>query len=277
MHEARHRPIQCNPRYPAYCETGRPVLRRTCGLGLEQHLGSSAGRPDPGIPWPRKRSGLWRTCHEPIFCQPLIIEISQRYIEILKSEINDVDFFLSEKITPGENWRIDITKALKSAGCMLLLYLDPDQDWDWCLFEAGLFSAHRSRDGGTTALLYPISGIARPDLLSDIQTTSPTLDSMKTFLASFYNTTKQTDPKTWTNLDATALRLVGLSENNKPKRHDVTYLRPSLLLYPAWFPAGRPDWRRSRCQKLFLWIDRKSKSKISYPSFSLGSMRIPRE
>jgi hypothetical protein len=32
MHEARRRFIQRNPRNPAYCETGRPYLRRTSGL-----------------------------------------------------------------------------------------------------------------------------------------------------------------------------------------------------------------------------------------------------
>ena len=32
MHEARHRPTRRNPRKPAYCETGRPYLRRTSGL-----------------------------------------------------------------------------------------------------------------------------------------------------------------------------------------------------------------------------------------------------
>jgi hypothetical protein len=31
-HEARRRSIQCNPRRPAYCETGRPYLKRTSGL-----------------------------------------------------------------------------------------------------------------------------------------------------------------------------------------------------------------------------------------------------
>ena len=31
MHEARHRTIRRNPRKPAYCETGRPYLRRTSG------------------------------------------------------------------------------------------------------------------------------------------------------------------------------------------------------------------------------------------------------
>src|SRR5271166_248484 len=32
MHEARRRFLQRNPRCPAYCETGRPYLRRTSGL-----------------------------------------------------------------------------------------------------------------------------------------------------------------------------------------------------------------------------------------------------
>ena len=32
MHEARHRPSRRNPRKPAYCEAGRPYLRRTSGL-----------------------------------------------------------------------------------------------------------------------------------------------------------------------------------------------------------------------------------------------------
>jgi hypothetical protein len=176
-------------------------------------------------------------------------KLASNIIEILQSEMKDVDFFLSEKINPGENWRDDIVKALRSAECMLLLYLDPDQDWGWCLFEAGLFSAHRYRDGERPLYCIQYPGAQPPDPLSDIQTTSATLDSMKTFLASLYNTTKQMDPRTWTNLDATALRLVDLLESGKPKRQDVTYLRPSVLLYPAWLPTGRPDWRPFKVPK----------------------------
>ena len=44
MHEARYRTIRCNPRKPAYCETGRPYLRRTSGLDR----GSSATHPRSG-------------------------------------------------------------------------------------------------------------------------------------------------------------------------------------------------------------------------------------
>jgi hypothetical protein len=32
MHQARHRPIRAQASLPVYCETGRPVLRRTRGL-----------------------------------------------------------------------------------------------------------------------------------------------------------------------------------------------------------------------------------------------------
>src|ERR1700738_2130581 len=48
MHEARRRYIQRNPRNPAYCETGRPYLRRTSGLEREIALEETrAGIADP--------------------------------------------------------------------------------------------------------------------------------------------------------------------------------------------------------------------------------------
>src|SRR6516165_5145072 len=83
-----------------------------------------------------------------------------------------------------------------------------------------------------------------PGPLNEIQTTSTTLDSMKTFLESLYNTTRKMDPgPSSTNLDATASRLVDLLENCRPKKYATTHLWPSVLLRPAWLPTSRPDWR----------------------------------
>ena len=48
-------------------------------------------------------------------------KLASRIIEILQSEMNDVDFFLSEKINPGENWRADIVNLplrLKQGGLL---------------------------------------------------------------------------------------------------------------------------------------------------------------
>jgi hypothetical protein len=173
-------------------------------------------------------------------------KLSRDIIETLKSGMSDIDFFLSENIQKGDNWRTDITKAIKSAECMLLLYIDPNQDWGWCLFEAGLFSAHRSKVGEHPLYCIQYPGAQPPDPLSDIQTTSATLDDMKKFLKSFYNATDQMDSKTWTNLDATALRLVDLLEQSKPKEYLTNNLRPSVLLYPAWAPGSQPDWRLTK-------------------------------
>ena len=171
-------------------------------------------------------------------------KLANDIIEILKSGMEDVDFFLSEKISPGDNWKANVVKAIRSAECLLLLYLDPDQDWSWCMFEAGLFSAYKPRNG--TRRLYCIHHPESPPPgpLNEIQTTSTTLDSMKTFLESLYNTTRKMDPgPSSTNLDATASRLVDLLENCRPKKYATTHLWPSVLLRPAWLPTGRPDWR----------------------------------
>ena len=170
-------------------------------------------------------------------------------LNILKSGMTSVEFFLSEQIEPGDNWRSDIVKEIKSADCLLLLYLDPDQDWSWCMFEAGLFSANKPKNGDRRLYCIQYPGSSPPDPLSEIQTTSATPDSMKIFLKSFYHTTNQTDPKMWADLDATASRLVGLLEQCKPKEYETANLRPSVLLYPAWTAASPPDWRPVKVPK----------------------------
>ena len=177
-------------------------------------------------------------------------KLANDIIDILKSGMDDVDFFLSEKINPGENWRIDIIRAIRSAECLLLLYLDPDQDWSWCMFEAGLFSAYKRGNGKRRLYCIHYPDSPPPGPLTEIQTTSTTVDSMKTFLESLYNTTKQMDPGTpSSNLDATAARLVKLLQTSRAKKYGTTHLWPSVLLHPAWFSNGRPDWRPAAVPK----------------------------
>jgi len=170
-------------------------------------------------------------------------KITGDILGILKSGMTNVEFFLSEQIEPGDNWRADIVKEIRAADCLLLLYLDPAENWSWCMFEAGLFSAYKPKNGEKRLYCIQYPGSPPPDPLSEIQTTSATLDGMKIFLKSFYSTTKQTDSNTWANLDATASRLVGLLEQCKPKEYQTANLRPSVLLYPAWAATGQADWR----------------------------------
>jgi hypothetical protein len=50
---------------------------------------------------------------------------------------------VSENIPKGEEWRKHIHEALVAADRFVLLYTDPSQKWDWCLYESGFFSGAR--------------------------------------------------------------------------------------------------------------------------------------
>lgn len=47
--------------------------------------------------------------------------------------------FISERIEAGQEWSRQIRENLERADYLLLLYTDPTEEWDWCLFEAGFF------------------------------------------------------------------------------------------------------------------------------------------
>ncbi len=46
---------------------------------------------------------------------------------------------------PGSDWEDWIRDKLRISHLLLLLFTDPDADWDWCLYEAGLFTPLRQR------------------------------------------------------------------------------------------------------------------------------------
>lgn len=53
----------------------------------------------------------------------------------------NLKIFISERISPGVHWAAEIYDNLKQTDWLLLLYTDPSEEWDWCLFEAGFFAA----------------------------------------------------------------------------------------------------------------------------------------
>src|SRR5258707_786476 len=49
--------------------------------------------------------------------------------------------FLSERITHGQEWLNELHSQLQFSKYLLLIYTDPKEDWSWCMYEAGYFSA----------------------------------------------------------------------------------------------------------------------------------------
>lgn len=71
-----------------------------------------------------------------------------------------------EKIA-GKNWRKLIKDAVCRANWFILLLPDPNVDWDWCLYETGLFESQYSSADSLICLHHP--EIKMPDQISDYQ------------------------------------------------------------------------------------------------------------
>jgi TIR domain len=66
-------------------------------------------------------------------------------------------------IASGAEWSSGIRAQLRGSHLLVLLFTEPSQGWDWCLFEAGVFSS-RSADGVSSiiCLHHPDGQTARP-------------------------------------------------------------------------------------------------------------------
>jgi hypothetical protein len=57
-----------------------------------------------------------------------------------------IEVFVSEDIPPGDRWRKRIEDCLSDSQNLFLLYGAPYEDWTWCFYEAGYFSALIDKD-----------------------------------------------------------------------------------------------------------------------------------
>lgn len=72
--------------------------------------------------------------------------VAKKIVDELKDYAADkFEFFLSENIPFGEDWSEKIHQNLKKADWLILLYTDPTEEWDWCLYETGFFRASPKR------------------------------------------------------------------------------------------------------------------------------------
>lgn len=86
-----------------------------------------------------------------------------------KLAVGTIDCFVSgEDISAGSDWNRTIKAELARSHLLLLLFTKPSRNWDWCLYEAGLFSRFDAETVHSVVSLYdPRTGPPRP--LSSIQ------------------------------------------------------------------------------------------------------------
>lgn len=84
----------------------------------------------------------------------------------------------------GKLWRDKIRQAIHPANWFILLLPDPSDEWDWCLFETGLFVARRSSSDRLICLHHPDTKI--PSQIEDYHGVATTEEELENFLRMVY-------------------------------------------------------------------------------------------
>jgi hypothetical protein len=73
-----------------------------------------------------------------------------------------------QELTAGMDWDREIKKQLAQSHLLVLLFSTPDNNWDWCLFEVGLFVRFESDEVLSVACLFDPNG-SPPAPLNQVQ------------------------------------------------------------------------------------------------------------
>ncbi|MCP3958931.1 MAG: toll/interleukin-1 receptor domain-containing protein [bacterium] len=90
-------------------------------------------------------------------------------------------FVSGSDIAAGANWRRAIKRNLTRSHLLLILFTKPSYDWDWCLYEAGLFTRFDKQDVRAVVALHDKAG-SPPRPLSNLQGVVSTEKRLKEFL-----------------------------------------------------------------------------------------------
>jgi hypothetical protein len=126
-------------------------------------------------------------------------------------------FVSGHDITAGADWRREVRGALARSHMLVLLFTAPSKNWDWCLFETGLYTRSDNTDiRAVVPLFHP--GQASPSPLADLQGVPAKADKIGEFLDALCR-------RTWTVSDdwrrgalAPDVRAEKVSEVAKPSR-----------------------------------------------------------
>ena len=84
-------------------------------------------------------------------------------------------------MTTGKQWRRKIRRSIREANWFILLLPDPSDDWDWCLFETGLFEANLTSADRLICIHHP--DIKVPDPIEGYHAVEATVPNVRKFLS----------------------------------------------------------------------------------------------
>jgi TIR domain len=109
-------------------------------------------------------------------------EAAARITEALEKMCPTIECFVSgSNISAGTDWNREIRSKLAQSHMLILLFTSPTANWDWCLYEAGLFTRFESIDVYSVVCLFrPESNVPRP--LANLQGVKVESEAIEQFL-----------------------------------------------------------------------------------------------
>jgi TIR domain-containing protein len=102
--------------------------------------------------------------------------------KVLEGLSRRIDCFVSASdVSAGSDWNIEIRSQLARSHLLILVFTEPSRNWDWCLFEAGLFTSVGMAEDRSVVCLYRPQG-ASPRPLSNLQGVPVQADALQPFL-----------------------------------------------------------------------------------------------
>jgi hypothetical protein len=94
-----------------------------------------------------------------------------------------IDCFVSGSDLPaGSDWNAEIRSQLAKSHLLILLFTEPSRNWDWCLYEAGLFTSLGVAEDHSVVCLYRPQN-ASPSPLTNLQGVPVEADPLLRFLS----------------------------------------------------------------------------------------------
>jgi hypothetical protein len=91
-------------------------------------------------------------------------------------------FVFGSDLSAGSDWNAEIRAQLAASHLLILLFTEPSRNWDWCLYEAGLFSSLGVAEDHSVVCLYrPQNGLPSP--LKTLQGVPVEADPLQRFLS----------------------------------------------------------------------------------------------
>lgn len=120
--------------------------------------------------------------------------VANRLKDLIDTMGNDkAEAFCSdEDIVAGDEWNKKIENEIAPAHILILIYTDPGHQWDWCLYEAGLYTDVKNPNAVNRVICLHRPNLMPPDPLRKYQSVKAEAPEVENFLKKLFGTTELT-------------------------------------------------------------------------------------